>query len=661
MSTTTKFSTTDPTVSLPIRMSESGPGSYPAVTVIDAFKECVAKRGDAGALYMKRKANGALPEEWKVWTWNEYYADCNAFAKSLIVLDVDMFKITNIIGFNSPEWLIANTGSILAGCVAAGIYTTNTPPACQYISAHSEAEVILCEDNKQLEKYSKIMDQLPKIKCLVVWGEPVNEVLAEKCGKPVHTWDAFLALGKEVNDSALTARQAQVTAGHCSTLIYTSGTTGPPKAVMISHDNATWTTRMLCESVPTLNHTDRIVSYLPLSHIAAQIIDVHAPIRLGCKLYFAQPDALKGSLTTTLKDAKPTFFFGVPRVWEKIQEKMAAMGRQTTGFKKTISTWAKNLGTAKNEMAQFGHGGGAPCGYGLANAIVFKNIRAALGLDECALCFTGAAPISMDTLRYFASLDIPIFEVFGQSECTGPHTISFPGSYIMGSCGRPIPGTETMIAPENKELCYRGRHVFMGYMHMPDKTTEAIDADGWLHSGDVAEFDNNDRPDVPPPSGFMRITGRIKELIITAGGENVPPVLIEDEMKSAMLAVSNVMVVGDRRKFLTMLISLKTVVVPETQEFTDELAPDALYVGKEIGSTATTRTEAAADPLWRAYFEKGIAAANKKTTSNAQIVQKYELLPTDLSEKQGDLTPTLKLKRSVVAEKYSALIEGMYA
>jgi long-chain-fatty-acid--CoA ligase ACSBG len=231
----------------------------------------------------------------------------------------------------------------------------------------------------------------------------------------------------------------------------------------------------------------------------------------------------------------------------------------------------------------------------------------------------------------------------------------------MGSCGRPIPGSETMIAEGTKELCYRGRHIFMGYMYMDEKTRETIDNDGWLHSGDVAEFDGNNRDDVPPPSGFMHITGRIKELIITAGGENIPPVLIEEEMKSAMLAISNVMVVGDRRKFLTMLVSLKTVIIPETQEFTDELAADALYEGKRIGSSATTRTEAAADPLWKKYFEDGIKAANKKTTSNAQIVQKYALLPTDLSEKQGDLTPTLKLKRSVVAEKYSALIEEMYA
>ena len=330
-------------------------------------------------------------------------------------------------------------GSILAGCIAAGIYTTNLPAACQYISAHSKAEVIVVEDNKQLEKYSKIMGELPHVKCFVVWAEPVNAAIAKLIGKPVHSWSEFLQLGSGVADGDLEARQKQVKPGNCSTLIYTSGTTGPPKAVMISHDNAVWVTRALLDTIP-LTHNERIVSYLPLSHIAAQIIDIHASMALGCALYFAQPDALKGSLTVTLKDMKPTFFFGVPRVWEKIQEKMVQMGRETTGIKKVLSTWAKNMGTQHSALAQFGKGGGAPCGYHVANALVLSKIKEALGLDQTKVCFTAAAPISVDTLNYFASLDIPVYEVFGQSECTGPHTVSAPGEWRIGYCGRPMPG-----------------------------------------------------------------------------------------------------------------------------------------------------------------------------------------------------------------------------
>ena len=326
---------------------------------------------------------------------------------------------------------------------------------------------------------------------------------------------------------------------------------------MISHDNITWTTRNITEHYMDLNHLDRAISYLPLSHIAAQLIDIYAIMTLGACSYFAQPDALKGSLTTTIKEVRPTFFFGVPRVWEKIQEKMAQLGRSSTGIKKLLSTWAKSMGAEHCRRLQYGNDGSAPCTYSCANALVLHRIKEALGLDQAKGCYSAAAPIAEETVRYFASLDIPIFEVFGQSECTGPHTVSAPGQWRIGYCGRPIRGSETKIAAGNQELCYRGRHIFMGYMYMPDKTAETIDEEGYLHSGDVAAFDSNDQKDVPRPSGFMKITGRIKELIITAGGENVPPVLIEDAIKAATLAVSNVIVIGDKRKFLSALVSLK--------------------------------------------------------------------------------------------------------
>jgi long-chain-fatty-acid--CoA ligase ACSBG len=201
----------------------------------------------------------------------------------------------------------------------------------------------------------------------------------------------------------------------------------------------------------------------------------------------------------------------------------------------------------------------------------------------------------------------------------------------------------------------------MGYMYMPQETSETIDNEGYLHSGDVAEFDSDNHPLVPAPSGFMKITGRIKELIITAGGENVPPVLIENDMKATMNAISNCVVIGDRRKYLSMLVTLKTEMDKETGAPTDVLAADALFVAKNIGSSATTVAEAAADPLWKKYFDDGMKAANRKTTSNAQIVQKWRLLPHDFSEKTGELTPTMKLKRKVVYQKCEEVIDAIYA
>ena len=549
----------------------------------------------------------------------------------------------------------------MAGCIAAGIYTTNTPEACFYISEHSKAEIVVVEDNKQLLKYSKLPGKLPHLKALVVWSEPIDQAIASKIGVPVYHWSEFLNLGSSISDDKIDARSGKIKPGNCASLIYTSGTTGPPKAVMISHDNITWTAQNIIDHYMDLNHLDRIVSYLPLSHIAAQLIDVYAALTLGGATYFAQPDALKGSLTVTMKDVKPTFFFGVPRVWEKIQEKMVQMGRETTGIKKTLATWAKSVGAEHSRLGQYGNSGGAPWGYGCANGLILSKIKAALGLDQTKGCFTAAAPIAPETLLYFASLDIPVYEVFGQSECTGPHTVSGPGKWKIGYCGRPLKGTESLVAKGSNELCYRGRHIFMGYMYMPDKTAETIDEEGFLHSGDIGEFDDNNDSDIPKgPSGFMKITGRIKELIITAGGENVPPVLIENEMKAAMVALSNCMVIGDKRKFLSMVVSLRVDVDMETGLPTDKLSKDSLFVAQQIGSTATTYTEAKIDPLWTSYVDKGVKTANGKTTSNAQIVQKWKWLPVDFSEKEGDLTPTLKLKRNVVAAKYEALIDSIY-
>jgi long-chain-fatty-acid--CoA ligase ACSBG len=318
------------------------------------------------------------------------------------------------------------------------------------------------------------------------------------------------------------------------------------------------------------------------------------------------------------------------------------------------------VGRENSRLAQFGNGGGHPFGYGCANSMVFSKIREALGLDKCRAAFTAAAPISPDTLNYFAALDIPIYEVFGQSECTGPHTACINWAWKIGTCGRPLLGTTSKVDPVTGELCYTGRHIFMGYMHNPEKTEETFDAQGYLRSGDVGEFDADHDPEIPAPSGFLRITGRIKELIITAGGENIPPVLIENEMKAAMVALSNVMVIGEQKKFLTMLVSLKVEVDLETAIPTNKLAADSLFIGKQIESTATTLEEAARDPKWIKYIDDGMKKANSKTSSQAQVVQKWKMLPVDLSEKAGDLTPTLKLKRNVVTKKYQKLIDSMY-
>lgn len=644
-----------------VKLDGSGFGARPPLTVMNVLDDTVNKFGDRPAMMLKRPVDGVVPDEWQQFTWSDYNAECKKFAKALIQHNVGMFKCINVLGFNSPEWFIANTGAIIAGCIAAGIYTTNLREACHYISKHSKAEIVVVEGNKQLAKYIETRSELSYLKVLVVWGEPVDSSISVKCSVPVMSWEEFLKCGEKINENEIKKRADKVEPGNCSTLIYTSGTTGPPKAVMISHDNITWTTANIIEGgYMDLNHTDKVISYLPLSHIAAQIIDIHAMMNIGGCTYFAQPDALKGSLGASMKEVQPTFFFGVPRVWEKIQEKMVSVGRANSWVKQQIGAWAKGRGTAMTEMLQYPAQEGVPFGYGCANSIVLSKIKEALGLQDCKACFTAAAPISPDTLRYFGSLDIAVLEVFGQSECTGPHTVSGKSAWKIGTCGRPIRGSRSKIDDSTGELCYAGRHIFMGYMFNPEDTAKTIDENGFLHSGDVAIFDSDEHPEVPSPSGFMNITGRIKELIITAGGENIPPVLIENEMKAQMVAISNVMVVGDAQKYLAMMVSLKVEMDVETGEPTDVLAGDSLFVGEQIGSDATTYSGAVKDPKWTEYLNTGIAAANKKTTSNAQVIQKFAWLPQDFSEKAGELTPTLKLKRNVVSKKYAQLINQIY-
>ena len=340
-------------------------------------------------------------------------------------------------------------------------------------------------------------------------------------------------------------------------------------------------------------------------------------------------------------------------------EKLQEVARSTTGIKKKLSTWAKKTTAIHWESMEFGATPKHPFMLGLARKLLHK-AHVALGFDRCQNFFVSAAPIEVKILKYFMSLDIPIMELFGQSECTGPYTINKLAAFKVGTVGRPMPGTEARLDPENGELQYRGRHIFAGYMNMEDKTKETIDAEGWMYSGDVVKFDSDDDPEIKKPSGFMSITGRIKELIITAGGENIPPVLIEDELKLAMPAISNAMVIGDKRKFLTVLLTLK-VEVDDDGTPTNKLTGTALETAPLLGSTATTTEEAREDPKWKAYFEKGLQEANQKATSSAQKVQKFTLLDGDFSEKTTELTPTLKLKRSVAAAKYASVIDAMYA
>lgn len=528
-----------------VQISKLGhePGkSRPPISVPGMLKAAAEESPNSPALLDKR--NG----KWVTWTYEDYYEEVRNAAKGFIALGLQRHEAVCILGFNSPEWFIANHAAIMAGGIPVGIYTTNSPTSCSYIAQDSKASIFLVDDEQQLCKVIQKRHQMPHLSTIIQYkGKP--------CAEGVLSWEDLTALGSQHSDQELTQRVKELAVNKCCTLIYTSGTTGRPKGVMLSHDNLTW----LAEESAIFGEIEKnsgevVVSYLPLSHVAAQTADIYTPIAVRAAVYFADKDALRGTLVNTLKEVQPTKFLAVPRVWEKMYETMMEIGRKNKGLKLKIANWAKEQGTQYSQRLLDGHPNPETWRYKVANNLIFSKVRKGLGIYRSDLNVSAAAPIRMEILEYFASLGIIIAEAYGLSESSGPHSMGVTSKGIVrfGSIGHPLTGLGSKLvrttADGEGELCIGGRHVMMGYLHREDKTREALDDDGWFHTGDLSRVDED---------GYIFITGRIKELIITAGGENVAPVPIEDNIKKALPCLSNAMVIGDKLKFLSVLISFK--------------------------------------------------------------------------------------------------------
>lgn len=587
-----------------------------ARTVMQVLDEAAQRWGSQPALAQKK--NGS----WKKTSWAEYRAAVRKVARGFMKLGVTPGTGVAIIGWNSPEWFFADVGAIYAGGFPAGIYTTNSPDQCAYITDHADCAVAVAQNKEHADKFLAVRDQLPKLKAVVqIEGTHDDDF--------VLSWQDLLDAGESVAESELESRIGAQSTDDTCTLIYTSGTTGSPKAVMITHDNATWTAKTALDTITTAPG-ECLLSYLPLSHIAEQIVSIHGPMAAGLTTYFAES---MDALGDNLREVRPHLFLGVPRVWEKIQAKMVQAGAQNTGLKKKIAAWARKQGLASGFAEQAGKSKGLL--FGLADKLVYSKVRERLGFDRCRFQITAAAPIGRDTLEFFLSLGIPIYEVYGMSECTGPATISTPGRYKTGKAGYVFPGTELKIA-EDGEICMRGRHVFKGYYKNPEATAATVDADGWLHSGDIGDIDKD---------GFLQITDRKKDLIITAGGENIAPQVIEGLLK-AIPVVSQAVVIGDRRRFLSAILTLDA----------ERVAQDAAAAG----SPAKTSAEAAACPVFNAWLMGEVNKINEKL-ARVQNIRKVTIIPSDFSVEGGELTPTMKVKRKAVNEMYAGVIESMYA
>jgi long-subunit acyl-CoA synthetase (AMP-forming) len=592
-----------------------------ATMVHEVFAETVKRYGDRPALRVKRDG------VWRTSTWSAYSRDAHRVGRALVKLDVAKGQGVAIIGYNSPEWLIADVGAILAGAVPAGIYTTNSAPQVRYITDHSEAPVAFADTADQVEKFVAEQERIPRLRVVVqMLGTPTE---SQRGRLRVMSWDELLKLGDETPESELKARiDAQKPTDLC-TLIYTSGTTGDPKAVMISHTNLVWTAQAILKTLE-FGPSDVSVSYLPLSHIAEQIVTVHGPMAMGGLVYFAESVE---KIAEALREVRPTFFLAVPRVWEKIQAKMMEAGASAPPLRRKIAAWARRVGLKAGDAEQ--RGVARPLTYPIAKRLVFDKVRERLGLDRARLCVTAAAPIGRATLDFFLSLGIPIMEVYGMSECSGPATQSTAHAYRIGKCGTVLPGAEIKIA-EDGEVCMRGKHVFMGYLKDAEATRNTIDEEGWLHSGDIGVIDKD---------GFLQITDRKKDLLITAGGENIAPQVIEGHLKSIPV-VGQAVVVGDARKYLGALVTLD---------------PDRLLVeARAAGSPATTAAEAAKCAAFKRHLQAQIDQMNE-SLARVQTIKKFVVVPTEFTIDGGELTPTMKVKRKVVNEKYKREIESMYA
>ena len=575
-------------------------------------------RPEAFAYFEKR--GGA----WRGTTWKTYAAEVRRAARALVSLGFQKGQRVCILGNNRPEWAILDLAAMAAGGAPAGIYTTCSKEEVQYIVHHAEAPVVLVENRDQWEKINKTRGELPHLRHVVLMRDAgdVDDPM-------VLSWEAFLAKADATDDKEIDRRVEALEPTGLATLIYTSGTTGPPKGVMLSHENLAWTARNAQEMTGG-NARDVSLSYLPLSHIAEQMFTLHGPCTMGSCVYYAE-SILK--VADNLKEVRPTVFFGVPRIWEKFHAAISGKLAQATGAKAKIAGFARGVGA---RVASFRNRGeplplALALQYELASRLVFSKLREAIGLDRARVLVSGAAPIAKEVIEFFASLDLIVLEVYGQSEDTGPTSFNRAGRTKFGSVGPAIPGVDVKIA-EDGEILVKGPNVFLGYFKDAEATAEAL-KDGYLCSGDLGEFDRE---------GFLFITGRKKDILITAGGKNIAPKNIEGALKNHGL-VGEAVVIGDRRKYLTALVSLD--------------AEAAAAFAKERGLDPAKLHE---DPSVRADIQRAIDDINA-TLARVETVKKFTITKRPFSIEAGELTPTLKVKRKIVNQNFSAEIEAMYA
>lgn len=588
-------------------------------TAPQKFLDLVAAHPDLPALHSMK---AGAPGEWNVWTFTEMAANVAATAAGLQAHGVHPGERILLMMRNRPDFHWLDLGAQFVRATPVSIYNSSSPEEIQYLASHAEAEIAIVEDAGFLERLLKVRDELPMLQRIYVI-EPVENGLPDG----VHPISELMSHGS----ADLAQLAANTEPADIATLIYTSGTTGPPKGVMISQYNVVYTVEQLRLCIDFADFVGkRAVSYLPMAHIAERMMSHYQQLILGYSVYCC-PDP--NQVAQYLGLVHPQIVFGVPRVWEKVyngvRAALSADAERKAKFDEGVAAAlaikeAERNGTATQEQLDT---------WAFLDAMAFTTVRGLVGLDQVEVAVTGAAPIPREVLEWFNAVGVPLSEIYGMSESSGPMTWS-PKRNKPGSVGQVIPGAEVAIADDG-EVIFRGGNVFQGYLKMEDKTAETI-IDGWLHSGDIGELDDE---------GYLKIVDRKKELIITSGGKNISPANLEAALKTIPL-IGQAAAIGDARKFCSAILVLD---------------PEAAAVwARSNGREGASLVELAADPDVIAEVQAGVDEVNKQFAQVEQI-KKFTLVGEEWLPDSDMLTPTSKLKRRGVNARYAAEIEAMYA
>jgi long-chain acyl-CoA synthetase len=542
-------------------------------------------------------------------------------ARGLISLGVQCGDRVAILGLTSAQWTLADCGSLCAGAVVAPIYHTNSPSECAYVLAHSGAKIAICENAAQAAKIAQVRDRCPALEHVVLFEGDGSELL---------TLDGLRRLGSEVPPDRVRERLESMHPDDLATLVYTSGTTGPPKGCMLSHRNLLSTARLYIEQLG-FEESHSLYQFLPLAHVLARVAQIVA-LSVGARIIYWTGDP--ADIVDELHQTSPTHFPAVPRVYEKIHS--AAIGRAHEGSRaqRLLFEWALRCGSRARASLTRGKQPDllTDLQYRVADALVLSRVRAAFG-PSLQLGLIGAAPVARELLEFFDACGVLVLEGYGLSETCAAATLNTPDAYRFGTVGRPLPGTEVAIAADG-EILIRGPQVFGGYYDDAAATEQALTPDGWLRSGDLGAIDAH---------GFVTITGRKKDLIITSSGKNITPVNIESELRDQP-SITEAVVFGDNRPYLVAMLTLDH--------------EESVKLARRLGID-TDQATIAGDPRVHAEISKQVNAVNDKFARIEQI-KRFAILDHDLTQSNGELTPTLKVKRAAVYERYADLFTGLY-